>query len=351
MFQRHVLDQLTPFVDEQLTPAAATRVSGHLATCMHCQAALERVQLATGVMRRVPLVEAPASIWSSLERALDRGESNFGTANPGTLAPWHLGTLALAAAVVLAIGAAMVWQSTRSTNPWDITRLDASARGARVNIGEWIETGESARATIRIGEIGTVEIDPYTRMQVMVASRGEHRLNLARGRISAQIVAPPRLFFVNTPSSTVVDLGCAYTMEVDEAGVGRLRVTSGWASLEWDKLESLVPAGASAPTRPDVGPGTPVFDDASQKLRDAVLAFDYRGGGSAALEVVLAEARARDTLTLWHLISRVDERDRPRVFDRIVALVPLPAGVGRDRALALDAATLKLWREELAWNW
>ena len=45
MFQRHVLDQLTALVDEQLTPAAATRVSGHLATCMQCQAALEQAEL------------------------------------------------------------------------------------------------------------------------------------------------------------------------------------------------------------------------------------------------------------------------------------------------------------------
>jgi hypothetical protein len=35
----------------------------------------------------------------------------------------------------------------------------------------------------------------------------------------------------------------------------------------------------------------------------------------------------------------------------MVALTPLPAGVTREQALALDAATLKLWREELAWTW
>ena len=154
-----------------------------------------------------------------------------------------------------------------------------------------------------------------------------------------------------TAEDSVVDLGCAYTMEVDEAGVGRLRVTSGWASLEFDKLESLVPSGASCPTRPGVGPGTPAFEDATEQLRQALIEFDYSSAGSRAVDVVLAESRQRDTLTLWHLLSRVELDERRRILDRMVALTPLPNGVTREKALALDPATLKLWREELAWTW
>ena len=59
----------------------------------------------------------------------------------------------------------------------------------------------------------------------------------------------------------------------------------------------------------------------------------------------------RDTLTLWHLLSRVDAIERARVADRITALTPLPSGVSRDKALQLDPDTLKRWREELAWTW
>ena len=71
----------------------------------------------------------------------------------------------------------------------------------------------------------------------------------------------------------------------------------------------------------------------------------------AAVRVMLADARARDTLTLWHLVSRVDSATRPEVVDRITALVPLPAGIDRDKALALDRPTLDRWRDELAWVW
>ena len=66
---------------------------------------------------------------------------------------------------------------------------------------------------------------------------------------------------------------------------------------------------------------------------------------------MLAHSRVRDTLTLWHLLSRVDPAERGRVYDRIAELTPPPSGVTRDKVLQLDPATLTLWREELAWTW
>src|SRR5260370_8450910 len=95
-----------------------------------------------------------------------------------------------------------------------------------------------------------------------------------------------------------------------------LRVTKGWVSFQFKGLESLVPAGASCRTRPKAGPGIPYFDDAPESLKQAL--------EDKALDIILAEARVRDTLTLWHLLSRVDTNERARVFDRIPPLTPLP---------------------------
>jgi hypothetical protein len=372
MFERHVSANLAALMEGQLGPAETARAETHLARCTACRAARDRYRFAADMLARMTLVEAPASIWTSLEAELARGGVDSTAPNPSTgaergflrprsahtggarhlLGFQHNRALLLAAAVVLAATASVaIWQIARTPAAWDVVRLDAPGGETRMAIGEWVETDPASSARIRIGAIGTVDIAPNTRMQLLAARPDEHRLNLARGSIYAQILAPPRLFFVETPSSTVVDLGCAYTMDVDEAGAGLLRVTSGWASLEWGGRESVVPAGASCATRPDVGPGTPSFDDAPERLREALIAFDFAGGGVGAVNMVLAEARARDTLTLWHLLSRVDASDRARIFDRMVALTALPPGVTRDRALALDADTLTRWREELAWGW
>jgi hypothetical protein len=196
-----------------------------------------------------------------------------------------------------------------------------------------------------------VEVAPNTRVRIVTTRPDEHRLALERGEIHATISAPPKLFFVDTRSGTAVDLGCEYTLRDDDLGSGLLRVTRGWVSFQWKGIESLVPAGASCRTRPKAGLGIPYFDDAPEMLKQALNAFAFEKGGDNALGAILSASRKRDTLTLWHLLSRVEPADRGRVFDRIAALTPIPAGVSRELAIELDPETLTRWREELAWTW
>jgi hypothetical protein len=292
---------------------------------------------------QLPLVQAPDAIWRAIESALDEG------VKPRRMFPIHAWQWAAAALVVIG---AVSWYFVRpSPVAWQVSRLEGSPSVDVIKVGEWLQTDASSRARITVGNIGVVDVEPNTRVRLVAASPTEHRLTLARGEISATVTAPPRLFLVDTPASTAVDLGCAYKIKTDESGSGVLRVTSGWVSLEWKGRESLVPAGADCRTRSKTGPGTPYFADASESLQQALAAFDFEGGGANVLDTVLKEARVRDTLTLWHLLSRVDPAERVRVFDRMVELVPLPASVSRDKALQLDPAMLKSWREELAWKW
>jgi hypothetical protein len=169
--------------------------------------------------------------------------------------------------------------------------------------------------------------------------------------IRAQISAPPRLFFVDTPSGTAIDLGCEYTLNTDEDGLGMLHVTRGWVSFQWKGLESLVPAGAMCQTQPRMGPGIPYFEDAPEVLRLALDGFGFDKSGNDSLSVILGAARARDTLSLWHLLWRVERGDRERIYHRMAELTPVPAGVSREKALALDPDTLNHWKDELAWTW
>jgi hypothetical protein len=70
-----------------------------------------------------------------------------------------------------------------------------------------------------------------------------------------------------------------------------------------------------------------------------------------ALTVILDQARPRDTLTLWHLLARVDGEDRGRVYDRMAMFVPPPAGVTREGVLDLDPKMLDAWRDALETTW
>ena len=76
---------------------------------------------------------------------------------------------------------------------------------------------------------------------------------------------PPVLRSVSC-THTAFDLGCAFTLHVEPSGYGVAQVTSGWIQFREGDLESLVPAGAEAVTRPGLGPGTAYFSDAAPML-------------------------------------------------------------------------------------
>jgi predicted anti-sigma-YlaC factor YlaD len=353
MWTRHVSGELAAYVDGAVTARAAQQIEFHLGQCARCRADYEHVRSGMAMLEDLPPIEAPDAIWTAIEAKLRDHR-------PTTASAVRAWRLAFATTVLVALAGAATWRLAHPPGTrWEVRRLEGSpAVGARsisgvghVGIGEWIETDSDSRARVTIGEIGSVEVAPATRVQVLAARSDEHRLALARGEIRATISAPPRLFFVDTPSGTAVDLGCEYSLNTDEDGFGLLRVTKGWVAFQWNGLESLVPAGASCPTRPRMGPGLPYFDDATEVMKQALARFGLEKGENSALNVILAESRVRDTLTLWHLLSRVGVGERARVYDRIAALTPVPVGVSRENVLTLDANTLTRWREELAWTW
>jgi hypothetical protein len=127
-------------------------------------------------------------------------------------------------------------------------------------------------------------------------------------------------------------------------------------ALQLKDRESMVPAGATCATRPGIGPGTPYFDDSSDIFRKALAKFDFEPGDTnwskiPTLDLLLMDARPRDTLTLWHLLSRVEGNDRARVYDRMAALVTPPAGVTRAGVLQLNEEMLQQWKGKLETTW
>jgi hypothetical protein len=260
--------------------------------------------------------------------------------------------LAIAAAFALAATAYKFkpWQSGAS---WVVFPIEGSpqlnrsafADRAWLREGGWLETDGNSRAKLDVGTIGEVSLEPNSRLRLVKASATDHRLELARGKISAFIWAPPRLFFVQTPFATAIDLGCAYTLEVDDRGAGTLEVTSGYVALEHAGLESIIPAGLMCLTRPGIGPGTPFPVNASPEMRAALDRFDT-GDDSAAIQVAEL-AGENDKVTLWHLLARVPDAARGRIFDTLARLHPPPSGVTRSGILERDADMRDLWGGEI----
>jgi hypothetical protein len=170
-------------------------------------------------------------------------------------------------------------------------------------------------------------------------------MSLARGSLHARVTAPPRLFVVDTPATTAVDLGCEYDLTVAADGTGTIVVTHGQVELAGNGHLSVVPAGAMARMRTRTGPGTPLRRDAPAALVASVARFD--DGERAALDDILAEAQFADAITLFNLFDRCTAIERARVFDYLDAIAPAPRGVTRDAMVAGDPAATSAWRSDL----
>jgi ferric-dicitrate binding protein FerR (iron transport regulator) len=259
--------------------------------------------------------------------------------------------LATAAAIALMVGS--VWRVSGRPS-WEVASISGAPKVGsapissvgRLALGETLTTDSVSTARIHVATIGQVTIDPNSSVRLVGTQPGRHHLALAHGTLHAVIVAPPGQFVVDTKSATATDLGCIYTLRVDESGTGMLSVTVGWVAFEYDGRESFVPAGASSSTDAVHGPGTPRYDDTSDTFRAALQRFDSTGDRDA-LHRVLSMARARDAMTLFHLIARTDPTERGAVVDALAARAPMPEGVTRAGVLQLDRPMLDHWWDSL----
>ena len=354
MFSKHVTKDISAYCQGELSSEESKHFAEHIISCVKCRTEFEEIKFGIKLAEQLPQLSAPDSLWHEVDSLLGKDVSRV------RVVSWRR-RVAIAAAVVavFSAGVLLIYNGRKATG-WQVTRLQGAPRigsetissSGSLAIGQWLETDGNSRAQIAVGTIGNVEIDPNTRVRLIATQPTDHRLELERGKMSARIWAPPRLFFVDTPSAVAADLGCEYTLEVNDKGAGRLSVTSGWVALQTKERESIVPAGASCETELGKGPGTPYFEDSTPEFKNALRDVDKApGSATAALSLLLSQSRRRDTLTLYHLLPRVNEADRVRVYEKMAGLVAPPDGVTREGVVKLDQRMLQQWRNSLETLW
>jgi len=416
MFTKHVGKELSAYCNNELALEEARRVREHLLGCQRCRGEYEEIKLGVDFAQQLPLVSAPESLWKELETLLDaQPPAASRVRRPWfSLTPGWSGFATAAAVALLIIGIALALYYTRrpadstkearvpeapevkpredesprqpepkpkpeqeiaprqqpivATNNsvkhpprgWEVNSLEGTPKigdrrssSGQLSEGQWVETDSGSRALIEVAGIGQVEVYSNSRVRLIRTGKREHRMALAKGSLHAKITAPPRLFFVDTPSAVAVDLGCAYTLSVDDTGATHLHVDTGWVMLVHNGRESMVPADAVCVTQPGIGPGTPYFEDASPAFLQALTRFDFEKGTDDVLRIVLAEARKRDTITLINLLhwAGAGGEQRSRVYDRLAELVPPPEGVSKPGVMRFDKRMLEQWMMKLTWVW
>ena len=368
----HIDHLLSDYLDGSLTPSEQQAVDSHLLTCAVCRSEKEAlISVMHEVVALPRSIAPPLDLWPAIqaqlahplqEKAIARVERDTnGLADRQPVTPtrrrlqfrrWH----AVALGTLILFIAAAYWLSLPPFTPaWSIARLEGTPHIGSTPLretgylrrGDWIETDDQSRATLEVGVIGNVEVGPNTRLQMVEARTRDHRLALAEGTIHARIWAPPRLFFVETPSALAIDLGCEYTLTVDSLGGSLLHVTSGYVELQHGERTAVVPAGAMCLTRPGLGPGTPFHESASEAFRLALSQFDFEGRSPDALALLLRQASPLDAATLWRLMYTIDLDERGDLYDRLAELVAPPDGITRDDVIHADLDAIEAWDRHL----
>lgn len=320
------------------------------------------------LLRSLPVASAPDTLWERIQRALQVPEAPAPRVLRRRVSPW----LAAAAAVValLAGSAGGLLTFYRAPGQWPVRALAGTPLlGGVALTGEGelasglpLVTDARSRALLAVGRIGRAEVGPGSRVELVRGGFTEHRLTLERGSIEVAINAPPRLFFVRTPSALATDLGCAYTLDVDSAGSSRLHVTAGWVELggEGDGPPVMVPAGLVAEVAVGGRPGTPYPEGFPEEARAALRRLDQAQGGAAELAVVLGALhrpadfvvlRQQSAITLLSLLQRVPAELRGPIYQRLAALAAPPPGTSREGILALNRPMLERWLRTLSPMW
>ena len=272
---------------------------------------------------------------------------------------WH--RIAVAAAVILMAAMAGLYGYVQfqggglSPRGASSVRLVAVDEDRLLHEKEWFHATQSSRR-LRLENpeawLGEFTLDPGSRLQARKIRDELAQLYLHKGRMEAFVYldAHPRFVQTQTPATNCVDLGCEYTLTVDETGDSVVVVTMGRVAFENNGREVYVPHDATCRASKAHGAGTPRYLDAPQPLLLALDAFDsaHDTRGSQRLELckaVLAAVPATDRrhcLSVFHFLQDREALVAQAAREWLVTHV-VPRSLGSNRSKMKDYLETNYW--------
>lgn len=380
---REVKYYLNDYADGLLPDEMRNQIAEHLIICKECKEKLDRLRTILKESDSLPpKIERKKDLFEGILTRISGGKNsgrqktsgfrlqpdestreyksryNF-KFRKGNRSSSKILVIAGSVAVVLISAIIIILYYTKSdTAYWQVEKISGSPLigtekldgFGTIKAGDWLITDDNSKAKVHVGTVGEMEVDPGTRLRLLEIKDTQYKIQLDRGTIKASIWAPPELFNVQTPSASVIDLGCSCTLEVNEIGSSYLQVTAGWVALESGNKKVIVPSGAVCQARLGKGPGTPYFKDASKKFIDALERFDFKNESDSTLDIVLNEAHKKDAISLLNLLPDANPKQRDLIFNRLQELVPIPGGVAYEGIMRGSKAMIEVWWESLGYG-
>lgn len=349
---------INDLIDNCLSGSEKEKVKTHLSECNKCNKYYNSLNLIKNKTAELPDEISPdENLWNEIEKQISKTNQIKIYQLNNSLKTNYYSWLA-AASVVLIFLFYYLFQPVEEKIFWKVSDIVGEIeiggnnikKEGNLMVGEWLETGNDNRAKINVALIGEIEVESNSRLQLLNSEENEKRINLNKGKINATIWAPPRVFIVETPSTTAIDLGCVYTLEVLKDSSTILEVISGWVALTENGNDVIVPSGAVCKSIKNKGNGTPYFKDASELFISNLFNYDFENQDIEILKAIISESRDKDALSLWHLILKSDNKERELIVNRLIEIEPLPYGVTINGVLEGNRAMLDKWWEYLGFG-
>lgn len=227
---------------------------------------------------------------------------------PG-LATWVVAAALLVGAAV--IGWEVIWGSGEAQ-----LRLVVVSDGGERSVRQGDKFTPSEQIVLRLeDDLSEITLDAGSILYVDRLQKDLIRFRLERGRLHALVSAEAkeRFFQIQTPSTNCVDLGCMYTLEVDDEQKATVIVELGRVAFEDGNRVVVVPAEATCEATKRNGAGTPRHLDTPDAVVIALDQYDANPGDAGQsdrlrmatriLAFLDGERDPRYSLIPWHLLQ------------------------------------------------
>ena len=228
MASEHVLDLLSPFLDDELDPVGSREVSRHLESCSECSAALARQRaLHEGLQGRLGYYRAPGLLRARVMRDLRAAEKRDGAAWWAMTPQW--GRLAAVASMVAVVGAIWLGASLPRQGTDDATTREAVSNHVRSLMASHLtDVASTDQHTVKPWFAGKLDYSP----PVTDFAAGGYplvggRLDYLQGRDVAALVYLHRKHVINVFVWPMSGGGQGIAPAVTERGFHVIRVRSG----------------------------------------------------------------------------------------------------------------------------
>src|SRR6185295_3804301 len=193
MFSKHVTKDISAYCHGELSHEESKQFAEHVISCAKCRAKFEEVKLGVKLAEQLPQLVAPDYLWREIEPLLAREQVEL---HPVRVSSWQMRAAAAVLVLLSGWGVWLIYSNQKilvDKRAWRVTRLHGAptvgaeriSNNGELAVGEWLETDANSRAQIDVSSIGSVDVDENTRVRLLETRPTEHRLELARGKMSA----------------------------------------------------------------------------------------------------------------------------------------------------------------------